>query len=69
MRRKIYFVLVLSGMAMLGSCNKERSCYSEQLFQDSKDNVCATDCPGVTGCDGKTYCNECEANKKGIDAI
>jgi hypothetical protein len=27
--------------------------------------ACPTDCPGVTGCDGKAYCNDCEAHKAG----
>lgn len=47
-------------------CKKESSCYDEQLFQNSKNKACTADCPGVTGCDEKTYCNECEANKRGI---
>jgi hypothetical protein len=24
------------------------------------------DCPGVVGCDGKNYCNECIARTQGI---
>jgi hypothetical protein len=27
---------------------------------------CDTDCPGVCGCDGKFYCNECNANSAGV---
>ena len=49
------------------SCSKDKSyCYDEQLYKQHKDNGCTTDCPGVKGCDGKTYCNECEANRQGI---
>ena len=28
---------------------------------------CTTDCPGVCACDGKLYCNACEAHRAGID--
>lgn len=28
---------------------------------------CARDCPGVCGCDGKTYCNACNAQSVGVN--
>lgn len=28
--------------------------------------MCTADCPGVTGCDDKTYCNECVMHTNGI---
>ena len=49
------------------SCKKENGgCYDEQIYQQHKNDVCTMDCPGVTGCDGKIYCNECEALRHGI---
>ena len=49
-------------------CCKKRSavCYDEQLKQQYLNAICTADCPGVKGCDGKTYCNECQANSQGI---
>jgi hypothetical protein len=29
--------------------------------------ACSKDCPGVCGCDGKSHCNACEANRAGTD--
>jgi hypothetical protein len=28
---------------------------------------CTKDCPGTCGCDGKFYCNACEAHRAGVD--
>lgn len=57
-------------LLFLSSCEKdEHSCYDEELYLEHTDDGCWTDCPGVTGCDGKFYCNECEANKRGIRII
>ena len=48
-------------------CKKEKgSCVDESLKHNQ---ACTTDCPGVQGCDGKTYCNECEANRVGIRVV
>ena len=52
--------------ALATSCNKDKSCYDEALYQKHKNDICTMDCPGVVGCDGKTYCNECIARTKGI---
>ncbi|HEY1039553.1 MAG TPA: kazal domain protein [Bacteroidia bacterium] len=59
--------LLLLLVILANACKKgPSSCYDEQLYQQYKDKGCTADCPGVTGCDGKTYCNECEANRQGI---
>ena len=29
--------------------------------------ACTDDCPGVCGCNGKFYCNACQANRDGTD--
>jgi hypothetical protein len=48
------------------SCKKDRGCYDAQLEEQFRNSFCTEDCPGVLGCDGKTYCNECQANRQGI---
>lgn len=51
----------------LQSCHKDKpKCYSRSLEKKSKNNACQADCFGVIGCDGNFYCNECDANRKGI---
>lgn len=51
------------------SCKKDRGCYDEKLYLENKNTMCTMDCPGVTGCDGKKYCNECEASRQGIAIV
>jgi len=51
---------------LLFACKKEKSCYDKKLYEQHKNDNCPMNCPGVTGCDGKTYCNECIANTQGI---
>ena len=48
------------------SCNKTKTNCFDQNLKDNHSGICVMDCPGVVGCDGKTYCNECDANKNGI---
>jgi hypothetical protein len=50
----------------LQSCHKWSNCYDAQLEATNKNMLCTEDCPGVIGCDGKKYCNECIANSVGI---
>ena len=35
----------------------------------ARPDVCIADCPGVCGCDGKFYCNACEAHLAGVDDV
>lgn len=66
MKRKLISLSLLF-LIFIAACNKNKpDCYSRSVEKQNKNNSCLTDCPGVTGCDGKFYCNECEANKKGI---
>jgi hypothetical protein len=51
---------------MLTSCKKNGSCFSARLYKKHKNDFCFMDCPGVIGCDGKMYCNECLALTNGI---
>lgn len=50
----------------INSCNKNSNCYDAALEKEYVNKSCTKDCPGIVGCDGKTYCNECIANKSGI---
>lgn len=53
--------------AIISSCKKDTSnCFDPDLKKQYESQNCVQDCPGVEGCDGKTYCNECIANSQGI---
>ena len=54
--------------SILHSCNKDNDCYDPVMEQEHS-GICTSDCPGVCGCDGNFYCNECVANSKGIRVV
>lgn len=60
-------IFLIAALALI-SCkkNKEAECFDPALKQHYEKLSCTQDCPGVVGCDGKTYCNECVANSQGI---
>ncbi len=53
---------------ILVACKKDLplSCYDKAFYEKHKNDICTADCPGVTGCDGKMYCNECGMHANGI---
>lgn len=56
-------------LLIMFSCNKgEDKCYDRKLDK-SHSGICTADCPGVIGCDGNLYCNECVANSQGIKIV
>jgi hypothetical protein len=63
---KKYILLTIVSLLILSFSACDKGCYNPSLEKASQNTVCTTDCPGVVGCDGKTYCNECEANKLGV---
>jgi hypothetical protein len=66
-RATLFFVLTYAVLTVfVTSCRKESRCFDEALYLKHKNDFCTMDCPGVIGCDGKTYCNECIARTKGI---
>jgi len=75
---KVFIFLLASAALISVSCETKSSsppsgapsssapCFDEELYNKSKDKDCPTDGPGMMGCDGHVYCNECEAHRNGI---
>ena len=64
---KITFFILMFSLMLIG-CSKDDedendTCFNKELVHD---DPCTQDCPGFEGCDGKTYCNQCEAARLGI---
>ena len=62
---KTVIAILLAGF-LLSACKPESECFDKELYEKYKSMYCTADCPGVEGCDGKFYCNECEAAKAGM---
>ncbi len=63
------FTLAIFSTIAFTACSKNDDCYSDVIKARHQNDICPSDCPGVTGCDGKRYCNKCEANKAGIAIV
>lgn len=63
MKTTFAFLIVIS--LIFAACHTEgaRPCPDRSIKHN---NACTADCPGVKACDGKTYCNECEAARAGF---
>ena len=63
------FVILTTFIAFLTlafcACIK-KNCYDAALYELHKNDICTEDWQNVTGCDGKKYGNECDANRQGI---
>jgi hypothetical protein len=69
MKRNLLLLgLVLFIFTFLTALSCEKSCYDAEM-EANHPGICTQDCPEVCGCDGKTYCNECIANSKGIRIV
>ena len=65
-----FLISILVGLLIFfTSCKKtgqNSKCFDSTLKEASKGTNCTMDCPGIVGCDGKIYCNECVAAWEGI---
>lgn len=69
MRKKVISLTSIGViLIMAGACRKNLpySCYDPVYHHKHKNDICFQDCPGVVGCDGKMYCNECGMHTNGI---
>jgi len=60
MKNIIYILTLIVAI----SCTKDNDCINKSKI--NLDTFCTSDAPGVCGCDGVTYSNGCEAEKRGV---
>lgn len=65
--RNIVLFIATSIFLVFAACNDpvDDGCYDAGLAQSMRDSVCILTCEGVCACNGRTYCNECDAMKAG----
>ena len=66
--KQLFLCLALLITLGLLACKKKHACY-DATMEANHPGICVQDCPGVCGCDGQTYCNECIANSQGIAIV
>ncbi len=65
MKKIVLIFTLLLALTWIACDDKTTNCYDAEMEQNHP-GICPQDCPGVCGCDGETYCNECIANSSGI---
>jgi len=68
MKKIILISTLLFAMTWIACDDEGSNCYDAEMEQNHP-GICTQDCPGVCGCDGETYCNECIANSVGISVV
>ena len=65
-----FIIVLILSLFVIFSCEvSEKECVDAQLLEMHKDTTCLGICPGVCGCDNKTYCSTCEALKRGVKVV
>ncbi len=68
-KTRLFLVPVYLLVTMVSCYKDEPDCFDRKLYNKHKNDYCTLDCYSALGCDGTIYCNECEANSKGIRIV